>query len=59
MNELDAFAAISVDGLWPPETIIIPVIGIIAVILIVKFGPRFIKLLGRIIGSEADQLQKV
>ena len=48
MSELDVFSPVFTDGLWPPETIIIPVIGIIAALLIGKFGGRFIKLLARI-----------
>lgn len=47
MNELDAFSPVFTDGVGDPEIIIIPVIGIIVLLFIGKFGGKFIKFLAR------------
>ena len=45
MNEYEVFTPVFTDGLWPLKTIVIPVTGIIVVLLVGKYGGKFIKLL--------------
>jgi hypothetical protein len=44
MDQFGTFLPINTGDLWPPETIIVPVVGIILVLLIGKFGPKVVKL---------------
>jgi len=44
MDPYGTFLLKDTEALWPPETVIVPVVGIILVLLIGKFGPKVVKL---------------
>ena len=59
MDPFGTFLPINTGDLCPPETIIIPVLGIIAAVLIGKFGGRVLKYSDKLVEKAKNRYHKL